>query len=142
MTDQNISSPAADLKATIAGKSDGEITAFVEQAGVETVLNEIFTQMCVRFLPDKAPGKNAVVQYDITAGDGVHSHQVIVADGSCTTAAGSERPATVTLALSLPNFLRLIAGELNGMQAFMSGALKLKGDMMLAQTMQSWFDQS
>ena len=59
-----------------------------------------------------------------------------------TTAAGSERPATVTLSLSLPNFLRLIAGELNGMQAFMSGALKLKGDMMLAQTMQTWFDQS
>jgi putative sterol carrier protein len=28
------------------------------------------------------------------------------------------------------------------MTAFMSGKLKLKGDMMLAQTMQGWFDAS
>ncbi len=48
----------------------------------------------------------------------------------------------VALTLAAPDFLRLITGKLNGVNAFMSGKLKLKGDMMLAQTMQGWFDQS
>jgi putative sterol carrier protein len=47
----------------------------------------------------------------------------------------------VTLGLSLPDFLRLILGQLDGMQAFMGGKLKLSGEIMLAQTMQSWFDR-
>ena len=47
----------------------------------------------------------------------------------------------MTLGLSLPDFLRLILGSLDGMQAFMSGKLKIGGDVMLAQVMQSWFDR-
>jgi putative sterol carrier protein len=31
------------------------------------------------------------------------------------------------------------AGQLDGMQAFMTGKLKLTGDMMFAQSMQAWF---
>ena len=33
----------------------------------------------------------------------------------------------------LPNFLRLMIGELDGMQAFMSGKLKVSGDIMVSQ---------
>jgi putative sterol carrier protein len=47
----------------------------------------------------------------------------------------------VTLGMALPDFLRFITGKLDGMQAFMSGKLKLAGDMMFAQTMQTWFAQ-
>src|SRR5437016_6045451 len=74
--------------------------------------------------------------------DATHSYHVVVADGTCSTGPGAGQEATVTLALSAPDFLRLISGKLNGMQAFMSGKLKLKGDMMLAQSMQTWFDAS
>ena len=35
--------------------------------------------------------------------------------------------------------VRFMAGQLDGMQAFMTGKLKLSGDMMFAQTMQAWF---
>ena len=47
----------------------------------------------------------------------------------------------MTFALPLPDFLRLILGQLDGMQAFMGGKLKLSGEIMLAQAMQSWFDR-
>jgi putative sterol carrier protein len=36
----------------------------------------------------------------------------------------------------------MLKGELNGAMAFMSGKLKLKGDMMLAQRIPSLFDAS
>jgi len=45
----------------------------------------------------------------------------------------------VTLALALADFLRFIAGQLDGMQGFMGGKLKLTGDIMFAQSMRSWF---
>jgi putative sterol carrier protein len=64
-----------------------------------------------------------------------------VADGTCTVAQGNAEPARVTLGMTLPDFLRFLTGKLDGMQAFMTGKLKLSGDMMFAQSMQAWFAQ-
>jgi putative sterol carrier protein len=33
----------------------------------------------------------------------------------------------------------MITGELNGMQAFTSGKLKITGDLMFSQNLASWF---
>jgi putative sterol carrier protein len=132
----------ADLANLIEGKSDDEILAVIKERGEDSVFGGVFDEMAKRFLPGKAVGKNVVIQYDITTPDGTHSYQVVVSDGTCTTGPGAGEEATVTLALSAPDFLRLISGKLNGMSAFMSGKLKLKGDMMLAQSMQTWFDAS
>ena len=55
---------------------------------------------------------------------------------------GAGGPAKTTLTLNAADFLRLITGKLNGMQAFMSGKLKIGGDMMFAQVMQGWFRQA
>jgi putative sterol carrier protein len=133
---------SADLAAMIEGKSDDEIVAVIKERGEDSVFGGVFDEMAKRFLPGKAVGKNVVIQYDITTPDGIRSYHLVVADGTCTTSPGAGQEATVTLALSGPDFLRLISGKLNGMTAFMSGKLKLKGDMMLAQSMQTWFDAS
>ena len=45
----------------------------------------------------------------------------------------SEAKADVTIALSEADFLAMADGKLDGMQAFMAGKLKIKGNMMLAQ---------
>jgi putative sterol carrier protein len=131
-----------DLARLLEGKSDEEINAFVTEQGPDAILDPIFEGMQARFLPEKAAGKTAVIQYDVATSQGVESRQVDVRDGNCTVSKGADKEASVTLALALPDFLRLITGKLNGVQAFMSGKLKVKGDMMLAQTMQTWFDQS
>jgi putative sterol carrier protein len=75
----------------------------------------------------------------VTAPDGVHIFQLKVAGGKCEVVKGEAGPARVTLSLAFPDFLRLVSGKLDGMQAFFSGKLKLAGDMMFAQTMQGWF---
>jgi len=135
-------SDQAALASLVEGKSDDEINTFVKEQGPDTVLQPIFKGMQEHFLPDKAAGKNAVIQYDVTTPDGTESWQVVIADGACTTGKGAEKEANVTLQLAMPDFLRLISGKLNGVQAFMSGKLKIKGDMMMAQTMQTWFAQN
>ena len=131
--------PTNDLGALIEGQSDEAITAEVQKQGVDKVLGEVFTAMGAAFVPEAAAGQSAIVQYDVTAADGTHSYQLKVADGKCVVQKGAGEPARVTLTLALADFLKLIGGKLDGMQAFMSGKLRIGGDMMFAQTMQSWF---
>jgi putative sterol carrier protein len=132
----------ADLVDLVGDKSDEAIVTMINEHGADTFLGGIFDEMGKRFLPEKAAGRTAVIEYDITLGDGTETYQLDVADGTCTVSKGANKDATVALTLAAPDFLRLITGKLNGVNAFMSGKLKLKGDMMLAQTMQGWFDQS
>jgi putative sterol carrier protein len=128
-----------ELAALIEGKSDDEINQGVEALGVDKVLSQVLDGMVQAFQPDKAAGQSAVIGWDVTAADGTHSFQLDIADGTCTASQGNEKPARVTMGMALPDFLRFMSGQLDGMQAFMTGKLKLSGDMMFAQSMQAWF---
>jgi putative sterol carrier protein len=130
-----------ELAAMIEGKSDDEINAGVAERGTEKVLSQIFDYMAGRFQPERAGNQSAVIGWDITSPEGTHSYQFNVADGACTVVQGNPEPARVTLGMALPDFLRFLTGKLDGMQAFMTGKLKLTGDMMFAQSMQAWFSQ-
>jgi alkyl sulfatase BDS1-like metallo-beta-lactamase superfamily hydrolase len=130
-----------ELAAMIDGKSDDEINAGVAERGTEKVLGQIFEYMAGRFQPDRAGNQSAVIGWDVTSPEGTHSWQLKVADGTCTVASGNAEAARVTLGMALPDFLRFLTGQLDGMQAFMTGKLKLSGDMMFAQSMQAWFAQ-
>lgn len=138
MAEFQASSPE-ELKALIEGRSDDEINAGLKASGAAEALDKVFQGMVEAFIPEKAAGQSAVIQYDVNAQDGKHSYQLKVADGKCALVKGSPESARVTLALSAPDFLRLVTGKLNGQTAFFQGKLKLSGDMMFAQTMQSWF---
>ena len=125
----------------IEGRSDEEINTAMAAIGVDNVLDQVFAAMQERFQPDRAGGQSAVIGWEITAPDGAHNYRVKVENGACSVEKGAEGGTRVTLGLTLPDFMRFIAGQLDGMQAFMSGKLKLTGDMMFAQTLQSWFGQ-
>jgi putative sterol carrier protein len=128
-----------ELAALIEGKTDDEIIAGVVERDTDNVLGQIFDFMAGRFQPEKAGDQSAVIGWDITCPDGTHSYQLHVADGTCTAVAGNAEAARVTLGMALADFFRFLTGKLDGMQAFMTGKLKLSGDMMFAQTMQAWF---
>ena len=141
MPDQSIEARRAELAALIEGRSDEEITRGVEERGVESVLDGVFQGMAEAFLPDKAAGQSAVVQYDVTVRGEPHTHQLKIGGGKCEVVKGRADPPRVTLTLALPDFLRLVAGKLPPVEAFMTGKLKLQGDVMIATAMQSWFRQ-
>jgi putative sterol carrier protein len=141
MPEINVSTPK-ELGALIQGKSDGEINDAVESMGAESALAKVFEGMTKAFLPDKAKGQAAVIQWDIKLPKDAVSYQISVSDGKCAFTKGTPDKAKVTLTAALPDFLRVITGQLAGQQAFFTGKLKLSGDMMFAMTQENWFDKN
>ena len=101
-------------------------------------VKEVFDGMAKQFRPDKAVGVNATIQYEITGDQGGTWHAV-VKDGTCTVSAGAAPTSNLTLTMSSQDWLDMIGGKLSGQMAFMSGKLKLKGDMGLAMKIAGMF---
>jgi hypothetical protein len=131
----------AELAALIEGRSDEEIVRGVEARGITTVLDTVFAGMVDAFLPEKAGSECAVVQYDVTASGKTYPYHFTVADGRCTLGKGPGPAPRVTVTLGLPHFLRLVGGSLNATLAYMTGKLRVRGELLLAQRMTGWFHQ-
>jgi putative sterol carrier protein len=101
-------------------------------------VKETFDAMSSKFRPDKAQGVNAVIQYDI-AGDQGGTWHAVIKDGACMVNSGPAPTPNLTLNMASQDWLDMIAGKLSGQMAFMSGKLKLKGDMGLAMKIGSMF---
>jgi putative sterol carrier protein len=128
-----------DLAALIKGRTDEEISQGVSAAGVELVLQRIFAAMESMFRPERAEGADGIVQWEVDDGGSTHVYHVIMDAGTCRTAAGPADTPTATLAFTLANFVRFMAGEMNGIQAFMTGKVRISGDVMYAQRSESFF---
>ena len=64
---------------------------------------------------------------------------VVYIDGNQTPPAVSndDKDADCTIKMDFDNFVDLIGGKLDGMSAFMTGKLKIEGDMGVAMKLQS-----
>lgn len=128
------------LAALLDGRSDRDINDFAAVVGVASILDQAFREMEQRFLPEKAAGRSAVVQWNVGAPDGtVHEWHITVGAGACTAAKGKAEAPSVTLGFRLPDFMRLAANRLSGVQGVMTGKIKVSGNLMLAAAMESWF---
>jgi len=103
-----------------------------------TDVKEVFSKMPEVFNPSAAQGLDVVIQYNIT-GEGGGNWNITIKDGACQIQEGSHDSPTVTLTMSSETWLSMVNKEINGMQAFMSGQLKVSGDMMLAQRIEQLF---
>lgn len=130
-----------EFKNLFTGKTDEEILTLT-QGNEEALLDGVFEAMRSAFDPSKAVGQDAVIQYAIDGSAAKLNYQLNVKDGVCDVSKGTADDPRVTMALSLPNFVRMSTGELNGMQAFMSGKLKISGDLMFSQSLASWFNNA
>ncbi len=92
----------------------------------------IFAKMPEAFDAAAAAGKNVVFQFSIS-GPGGGDWVVAVKDGACKVEAGKTEKPTTTIKMADADFLQLIAGTLDGMQAYSSGKLKVEGDIMKSQ---------
>jgi putative sterol carrier protein len=73
-------------------------------------------------------GLSAIYQYNIT-GDEEGIYQLKLENGTAKVTEGEEAKADCILSLSLKDFRQFLLGKLNGTAAFMSGKLKIKGDI-------------
>ena len=103
-----------------------------------TNVKEVFDKMPEAFNAGASQGVDAVFQYEIT-GEGGGNWNVIVKDGACQVQEGTHDSPSVTLTMSTETWLGMMNKEINGMQAFMKGQLKAKGNIMLAQRLEQLF---
>ena len=101
-------------------------------------VKETFEAMPGRFRADKATGTNATIQYDIS-GDGGGTWNAVIKDGTCAVTPGAAGSPNLTLQISAQDWLDMLSGKQSGQMLFMSGKLKVKGDMGLAMKLGSLF---
>ncbi len=90
------------------------------------------------FLPAKATGVNKTVQFDFTGAE-AGTWTLTVRDGTLSYHQGPAENPNATVTVDSEDWLKILRGELNGMTAFTTGKLKVKGDMMLVAQFQTWF---
>ncbi len=104
-----------------------------------TSAKQAFELMPSRFNKDAAKGLNAVYLFDLS-GDGGGKWSVIIKDQTVKVEEGANPSPSITISMTAQDYLDMLSGKLNGQVAFMSGKLRIAGDMGLALRMQSLFN--
>ena len=105
---------------------------------VGAAVREIFRLMPEQLNTDTSKGMTSVIQFHLT-GDGGGEWFVSINDATCNVSEGTHEAPNMTMTMSASDYVDMITGKLNGQMAFMSGKLKIAGDMGLAMKMQSLF---
>jgi len=79
---------------------------------------------------------NAVYQFNLSGDDG-GTWVIDLASDTKEVREGEEESAQCIISMAAPDFMSMIQGSLNPQMAFMTGKLRVKGDMGLALKLQS-----
>jgi putative sterol carrier protein len=134
---------ASQLAAMVGQASDEQLAEGMSNPeGRKMVLDEIFKRMGEHVEPSQVEGVDAVVHFKITdaPGGGEDTYEVAIKDGSVKVSdqPTTDEPKTTISAAPVP-FLKLVTGQQSGPVMFMTGKLKIQGDLMFASRMTGFF---
>ena len=98
-------------------------------------VREFFEGLPERVPAERVAGMNNTYVFDV---EGAGTWRVAIADGSIEVEEGGG-DADVTFSASEENFEKIVSGEQNPTTAYMTGKLKIKGDMGAAMKLQKLF---
>ena len=98
-------------------------------------VQEFFATLPSKVDPAKTAGMSNSYVFDV---EGVGAWTVSVVDGAVTVSEG-EGEADCTIAASEETLMKIARGEANATTAYMTGKLKIKGDMGAALKLQKLF---
>jgi putative sterol carrier protein len=104
----------------------------------DITVQELMNRMPRAFRPDAAAGVNTVLQYHLTGDEG-GDWIVTIQDGQCSVVEGVAENPNMTLSANAQDYKDVITGKTNAMQAFMTGKVKLAGDLALAMKLPNFF---
>src|SRR5207249_12115204 len=121
----------AQFAASIATTPDEQLAEGMRSEMRGVILDQIFKQMVEHFEPDKAAQTDAVVEWRIGGrADGEHdSYRLVIKDGTCTLSSEHAGTPRVTFDVDGVDFLKLITNNAGGPELFMTGKLRIEGDM-------------
>jgi putative sterol carrier protein len=103
-----------------------------------TTAQEVFDRMPGAVQAGQAQNVNAVFQFDLS-GEGGGTWHATLAGGELKVTEGAAPSPHVTLSASAADYVAIANGELNPMNAFMQGRIRVKGDLSLVMRMQGIF---
>jgi putative sterol carrier protein len=133
--------PAEFVKAIRETPEDQLAVGMADEQVRSVVLDGIFGQWEEHFDSGSAGDTDAVLEWKIfdKPGGGYDRYQVVIKDGRCTVEKDGDHEPRVTFRLKPVDFLKLVTGNAAGPMMFMTGKLKIDGDLMFAATVQSLF---
>jgi putative sterol carrier protein len=100
---------------------------------------DLMGKMPGALIPEKATGVDAVVHFKFTGAE-PGEWNAVIKEGKCEVAQGIPHfKPTMTLTADSAEYIKIFTGELDGMQAFMQGKIKLGGDLNLAMKLMQMF---
>ena len=131
----------AQLVQIVAGATDQQLEELMASEARQDILDDIFRRMADHVDGDRARDVNAVLHWKIyDSPEGGYDHyEVVLEGGTCVVSETPSREPTITLKLKPADFLKLVSGSASGPTMFMTGKLKLEGDVMLASRLTSMF---
>lgn len=99
---------------------------------------ELFEKMPGQFQADKAGDMNAIILFDLS-GEGGGQWSVSIADGQCDVTQGAADSPKSTVHMDAGDYHDMVTGKLNPMMAFMSGKVKVEGDLNTVMKFQQIF---
>jgi putative sterol carrier protein len=99
---------------------------------------ELMERMPGAFIPEKAQGVDAIIQFRFTGAE-PGEWIATIKDGKVEVGRGTDSSPRMTLTADSSDYVKIFTGELDGMQAFMQGKIKLAGDLNLAMKLMQMF---
>jgi putative sterol carrier protein len=133
---------ATQLAKLVAGATDEELAqGMADEANRKGTLDEIFRRMAEHVNADRAKGVSAVIHWKILdRPDGGYDHyEVVLDDGSCSVSDTPGADPRVTFKVKPVDYLKLVSGVQAGPVLFMTGKLKIEGDLMFASQVAGYF---
>ncbi|HEX2030090.1 MAG TPA: SCP2 sterol-binding domain-containing protein [Actinomycetota bacterium] len=125
----------------VGGARDEQIAEGIHAAGTRAALDRIFQGFEERFVPERAAGVAAEVQWVVTDGDEEFPYRLSIGDGTCTAGPGRADSPRVTLTTDLVSFAKLVTGHAQGPALFMTGKMKVQGDLMFGAQLNGYFER-
>ena len=101
-------------------------------------VSELMEKMPAAFIPEKAQGVDAVIQFKFTGAE-AGDWNATIKEGKVDVSRGTHPSPKMTLTADSSDYVKIFTGELDGMQAFMQGKIKLAGDLNLAMKLMQMF---
>lgn len=103
-------------------------------------VRELLEAMPAAFLPEKAGSAKALIQLDLL-GEGGGPWVLNVDQGVCEVIEEKHPQPDVTVSMQAQDFAALYTNQLNPVQAFMAGKIKVTGNVGLVMQLLNWFDR-